>query len=165
MPLIVEDGTGITGANTYNTVSELNDYAAYDTAFDITSYTDAAKESALVISVRDYIDGLHDPRYEPITSTQGLKWPVKDDGLPIEIKKAALKAATLQLRGLLLVDQSTLSVSGSIESESKKLSVMSKSVTYKSGTSQRVYRVLPPELKALMQPFLSGGGFGTTRRA
>lgn len=155
MAITVETGAGISGANSYASVAELDSFAVH--RLDLTDYTEAQKESALVIASMDWLDGQHSFRSGPETDTQGLFFPTKEDGYPAAIKTATLKAALLQLQGLLMVDLTTISTSGSIESESKSVGPLSKSVTYKSGTAQRYARVLPADLERLLTPYLLGG--------
>jgi hypothetical protein len=155
MAFIVEDGGGIASANSYASVAELNAYAEF--RFDLTAYTNTQKEAALVVASSDWIDGYHSFRSESLTETQGLFFPTLLDALPYAVKEASMKAALLQLRGLLLVDLSTLNVNGSVESESKSVGPLSKSATYKKGSAQRYSRVLPTDLTNLLNPYLLAG--------
>jgi hypothetical protein len=158
MAIIVEDGSGVVGANSYASVAELDAYAAH--RLDLASYNTAQKESALVIASSDWMDGTHEFCGDQLTTTQGLFFPTVVDGLPANIKTATLKAALLQLQGLLLVDYKSISQSGVVESESKSLGSLSKSVTYKSGTSQIYGRILPTDLTNLLKPYLCATSSG-----
>lgn len=164
MTIVVEDGSGVPGAQSYASVAELDAYAVY--RLDLTNYNTAQKEAALVIASTDWMDGTHTFRSEPLTTDQGLFFPTVQDGFPTAIKTAALKAALLQLQGLLMVDLTKISQSGAIESESKSVGPLSKSVTYKSGTAQLYARILPADLTNLLKPYLSpsGGGLGVSYR-
>jgi len=162
MAIIVEDGSGVSGANSYASVADLDSYSEH--RIDLSGYSAAAKESALVVSSMDWIDGQHSFRSEPFSDAQGLFFPTKQDGFPQAIKTAAMKAAILQLQGLLLVDLSSLSVSGEVESESKSVGPLSKSVSYRSGSSQRYSRILPKDLTNLLKPYLLAGGLGVVYR-
>ena len=53
--MIVEDGTGVTGANALISVAEF-DQLALDRNEDITAYDTSQKEGAIVIASVDYID-------------------------------------------------------------------------------------------------------------
>lgn len=164
MALVVEDGSGLSAAQAYESASSLTAYLAERGYTD--TYTDAQKEQALLISAQDWIDGQHNYANEKLVSTQALKFPRDNDvGLPDDIKKANLKAAYLQLQSLLLVDLSTVSTSGAIESESKSVGPLSKSTTYTEGSAQIYGRVLPADLENLLKPYLlNSGGFGRTYR-
>ena len=161
MTIIVEDGTGVVGADSYASVSDLDTYATH--RLDLTDYTTADKESALVIASVDWVDGQHTFRGEPLTEGQGLHFPTDRDGLPLAVKNAAMKAALLQLQGLLMVDLTAISTTGAVESESKSVGPLSKSVSYREGTAQRYSRVLPADLEKLLRPYLAGG-IGFTKR-
>jgi len=162
MSITVEDGTGVTGANSYASVAALDAYAVH--RLDLTDYDTADKESALVIASSDWIDGQHTFRGESLTDTQGLFFPTVEDELPADIVTATLKAALLQLQGLLLVDLTSVSTSGEVESESKSVGPLSKSTTYRSGSSQRYSRILPRDLTSLLWPYLLANGMGVTYR-
>ena len=155
MPFVVENGTGITGANSYATVAELDAYAEF--RYDMTGKSTQDKQSALVVASSDWLDGQHTFNGEKLVSTQGLDFPTVGDGLPDAIKEAALKAALLQIQGLLMVDLTSISTTGEVTSESKSVGPLSKSVTYKSGSSQRYSRILPTDLTNLLKPYLAQG--------
>lgn len=157
MVFIVEDGNGISGAVSYASVAELRDYASY--RYDVTTKADSELEAALVVASVDWVDGQHTFSGYPLTETQGLDFPIAGVGLPANIKNAAMKAALLQLQGLLMVDLASISSNGTVESESKSVGPLSKSVTYKSSSSQIYSRILPSDLTRLLTPYLyqSGG--------
>lgn len=164
MTIIVEDGSGVTGAQCYNTVAALDAYI--DERGYTNTYTTQQKESALVISAKDWIDGRHTFSEDRLTDTQGLEFPRDNEvGLPDDIKLANVKAAYLQLQGLLLVDLASLNTSGTVESESKSVGPLSKSTKYKDGSAQVYARILPADLTNLLKPYLlNSGGFGRTYR-
>lgn len=164
MAIVVEDGTGLADANSYASLAELETYAEH--RIDISTYSDTLKENALIVATLDWVDGQHSFIYEPSTTTQALKFPVEIDGedvVPQAVKNATMKAALLQLQGLLMVDLTSINVAGTIESESKSIGTLEKSTKYKSGTAQRYGRVLPPELERLLYPY-TGGGMGQAAR-
>jgi hypothetical protein len=167
MAIIVEDGTGLSNAQCYCDVAYLD---AYLTERGISSTaTTGQKEAALVISAKDWIDGQHEFIGEKLVSTQSMKFPRSGlpDGIeyPDEIKLANAKAGYLHLQGLLLVDLTALNTSGVVESESKQLATLSKSVTYKSGSAQLYGRILPKDLTNLLIPYLDTSGLmGTVKR-
>jgi hypothetical protein len=165
--IVIEDGTGLSTAQCYCDVAYLD---AYLTERGITSTaTTGQKEAALVISAKDWIDGQHEFIGEKLVSTQSMKFPrsgLPDDiEYPDEIKLANAKAGYLQLQGLLLVDASLISTTGIVESESKGLGPLSKSVSYKSGSAQIYGRILPKDLTNLLIPYLDTSGLmGTVKR-
>ena len=156
MALILEDGTGVTGANTYASVAELEAYA--DGELDLSTYTNTQKENALMIASRRWIDGEHQYLSDPLLKTQGLKFPTLDDAFPSDIKNAALLGAMFQIRGLLLPDYAAIELTGEIISESHNLGgKLQSSVTYAKGTSQRKQRILPNELHSLVGKYTGSG--------
>lgn len=106
MAIIVEDGTGLSTAQTYASVATAN---AYHTARGNTSWTgtDAAKEYALTRAAQA-LDGRYSqywPGYR-YSETQALDWPRTDavdidgydlDGLPQGIVDACCEAALIEL--------------------------------------------------------------------
>ncbi len=163
MAIVVENGTGLSNAQAY---CDYNYFHAYVTERGIThSHSQATIEAALVVAAKDWIDGYHSFIGEKLVSTQALQFPrlfedavTYPDSFPAEIKLANAKAAWLQLQGLLLVDQSTLSLSGAVTAESKSVGALSKSVSYESGTAQTYARVLPKDLTNLLKPYLFSFG-------
>jgi hypothetical protein len=169
MAIIVEDGTGKSNANSY---CDFATFSAYCAERGIAhSFAQEQVEAASVIASKDWLDGEHNFANYPLTNTQSMKFPRAYTntmgfvvyGVPADIVLASCKATWLELNGLLRVDLSGVSLNGVIESESKSLSGMSKSVTYKSGTSQAFSRVIPNDLKNLIAPHLEGGFSGMRR--
>jgi len=162
MAIIVEDGTGLSNAVAYC------DYAYFHNYVTIRgiqhSHSIETIESALVVAAIDWIDGEHEFANDKLKETQSLKFPRTVFGFPANIKEANAHAAWLHLNKLLFPDLSLVSQNGDIESESKQLSVMSKSVTYASGTSQKYSRVLPKSLRLLIRPYLSLSSGAAVRR-
>ena len=164
MAIVIEDGTGLSDAQAYESVANLDAYL--DERSLGGCYTTAQKQSALVIAAKDWIDGRHTFANNKLVSTQALKFPRDNDvGLPSDIKLANIKAAWLHLQGVLLVDLTTISTSGTVESESKSVGPLSKSTTYKDGSAQVYSRVIPEDLNILLRPYLlASGGIGRTYR-
>jgi len=163
MAIIVEDGTGLSNAQCYCSVAYLD---AYLTERGLAhGHSPQDKEAALVVAAKDWIDGQHTFKGEQLKSTQSLQFPRVDIGFPEAIKQANAAAAHLHLHNSLLVDTTTISTAGTVESESKSLGPMSKSVTYKSGSAQIYGRILPKTLTNLLKPYLlNSGGLGTAYR-
>jgi len=163
MAIVVENGTGLADAQCYCDVAYLD---AYLTERGLPhGHNTADKEAALVIAAKDWLDGEHTFKGEQLTATQALQFPRVDVGLPDAIKQANALAAHLHLHKSLLVDTTAISTAGTIESESKSLGPMSKSVKYKSGSAQIYSRILPKNLTNLLKPYLSNsGGLGVAYR-
>lgn len=103
MTITVEDGTGVSGANSYVSVSELETYAT-ERGITLSAATEAAKEQ-LLIKAMDYIDAKYGSRFKGarVNRTQALHWPragVYIDGwlnpsnnIPRELEYGQLAAA------------------------------------------------------------------------
>jgi hypothetical protein len=163
MAIVVEDGTGLSNADCYASVASMDAYLAKRNI--VLTNTEAEKEAALVVSAQDWIDGQHSFSHERLTEDQALEFPRDNEiGLPEAIVTANIKAAHMQIQGLLMVDYSTLNKQGVIASESKSVGPLDKSTTYESGTAQYFSRLLPVDLTNLLLPYLSAGGFGRIYR-
>ena len=141
------------GVNAYVSYAEYLAWAALR-GYTVTA-TQAQVEAAIVIASLDYIDANHTFKGELVDEDQTMKLPT-DEVTIAEIKPAANAATKMQLAGLLMVDTSTTSTTGVVESESKSVGTLSKSVTYKSGSSQ-TYKRIAPLVDALLRPYLLGG--------
>lgn len=96
MAIVVEDGTEVSGANSYVTEAELT---AYATARGITLAGDTEQ---LLIKAMDYIEGLS-YKGTKVTSTQALQWPRigvvidgyvnSSDNIPTELKNGEMETA------------------------------------------------------------------------
>lgn len=157
MAIIVEDGTGLSTAQAYVDAAYLQAYCL-ERGLSLDGFDQTKQEAALVVAAKDWIDGQHEFANEKLVSTQALEFPRTVFGFPNDIKLANAKAAYLHLNGALLVDVTKISTSGTIESESKQVGPLSKSVSYKSGTAQVYGRVLPVDLTNLLRPYLSQSG-------
>lgn len=98
MTIIVEDGTGITNANSYVTEAELSAFAS---ARAVTLSADYTTEQLLILAM-DYIESLKYKGYK-VLSTQALQWPRTqvyidayyndDDNIPDELKNGLMQVA------------------------------------------------------------------------
>lgn len=115
MTLVVEDGTGLYNANSFLSLADFKTYCG-DRGYDISTYTDAEMEAALVRATQHLSEGYHwkghrrKPRdYEDPTQDQALEWPrigvvdgdgysVPDDVIPRGIKWATAEEAFYELQ-------------------------------------------------------------------
>lgn len=162
MAIIAEDGTGLSNAQCYC------DYDYYQSVVSelglAHTHSEAQTEYALVSAAKRWIDGQHEFAGSKLNHDQALKFPRDKFGLPDDIKRANALGAWYHLQGLLLVDVSAIGVAGEVESESKAVGSLSKSVSYRAGTAQRYSRVLPSDLTNLLKPYLANSGMGVTYR-
>ena len=150
MAIVVEDGSIVTGANSYVTEAELIAYAALRGVTIASS--DAEKWITLAM---DYLETL-DYKGEISTSDQPLQWPrlyVKIDGysvisteIPDELKKVEMHLATQISQG---VDPTS-----NVERATKREKVGDLEVEYMAGTS---YTTVDRKLSMLLNKLLVGG--------
>lgn len=109
MAFTVEDGTGVTGANSYAAVATADTYASdrVDSTWGATT-TDEKQEA--LIKATDYLE-THYRWIEGgsvLSSTQGLRWPIADfynvygilvDGVPDQVEEAVCYLAGLIVGG------------------------------------------------------------------
>lgn len=112
MPLIVEDGSGVVGAESYISVADADDYHAKRNNLRWTG-TEPEKEGALR-KATDYIRQYYRTRWKgaQVYVDQGLDWPrsdvyidprnletlVGDDVVPVEVVNATAELALIALR-------------------------------------------------------------------
>lgn len=145
MALIVEDGTGLANAESYDSVAGITTTLAAtgeDAAWLLLTTTQ--KEQIARRATRA-LDSEYAFRGSKSKSTQALEWPrsgaYDDDWYPYEGVPTKLKQALAQYCSGGLVDlQPDQTSPGSIKSESVSIAgVISESVTYASAKSQEVY--------------------------
>lgn len=142
MPLIVEDGSGKTDANSYADLTELS---AYLTARGMASFTglasDSAREAATLRAMR-WLENHYRQRWQGRRSNQrqALAWPrynvqdqdgfvIESDEIPQVLKDALAEAAEreAQSAGSLAPD---LARGGAVQQEVKKVGPIETSTTY-----------------------------------
>jgi len=102
MALIVEDGSGVIGANAYIDTSFADNYLVGDKLEKWNALSDGEKESA-ILSASQFIDLSFDWIGNRKTFEQGLSWPRVGAyfdgfpvlGLPIQVKQAAAETILL----------------------------------------------------------------------
>lgn len=101
----VEDGTGLTAANSYVSVAEADDYFAFDLNFadDWTALTNTQKQHSLAWASR-LLDQKTSWNGNKVVETSGLRWPrsyvydrdeilIADDEVPVPVKDATCELA------------------------------------------------------------------------
>lgn len=166
--LVIEDGSGVTSANSWATVAEADQDAA--SALYPEGWTDTLpaeqKEQALILAASMVSYG---PvwKYPPLTSTQGLAVPLLDPvdcrGVPVDIptQLALVKKTQIDLARQVLAGNpfpppayGTPTGAGVILSESNSVGSLSTSVTYQEGTAKYVSPFPPGSLRYLEQACL-----------
>lgn len=161
MALIIEDGSQVSGANSYVTLAE---FKAWADARSVTySATDSVVE-AQILRAMDYIETQSFVGFK-LTSTQALQWPrsgVVIDGfavgstdIPNELKLAVYEATKAEIDG----DSKLAATDRQVVSET----VGEISVTYKDSSSMK--RATPALTAALRKIVGTGGGYNVVSRA
>lgn len=133
MAMILEDGTGVVGANGFVSLTELGFYAD-ERNIDLSAFTDAQMNGAIVVSSKDYIDTSFNFKGDKLNEDQGMQIPTDEVELNADIKQAACMGAILHLNGRLFVNPTDISQGGQITMESKSLVTgMDKETQYAEG--------------------------------
>ena len=105
--MIVEDGTGVAGADSYVTVSFADDYFSARGSDTWSALDDAAKERALVRAT-DFIDNMFEWNGRRLTESQPLRFPRKGifdyegaevTGIPGALMQSVCEAAAVSAGG------------------------------------------------------------------
>ena len=152
MPLIIEDGSNVAGANSFNTDAEL---AAYAALRGLELPTTESERDILQILAMDFItDNEDDMQGYRVTSDQGLSFPRRGvvihgflfeaDQIPTTLKNAQNEASIAAHTQTLLTNESTNNV------QSEKVDVIATSY-FKGGSISkarldRVWNYLNPVL-------------------
>lgn len=133
MPLTVENGTGLSDADSYITVAAFKAYAD-DRGYSYAGYTDTQIEQKLRLGTQ-YVDTIQRYKAQRLVASQSLEFPrlelydwsgILVEGVPLRVKNATAELAFRALSGELYAD---LDRGGQVQSES----VGPISVTYKDG--------------------------------
>ena len=157
MSLIIEDGTGVTNANSYVSVAEFNSYATARN-IDPTDYDTEQIEGALVVASVDFISVNYKFKGDALTATQGMQLPTDEVGINSSIKNATCAAALLHLKNRLFVDTTEISINGTIESESKSVGSLEKATTYKDG-AQYTNKFPTVNIDMMLANYVLAGGY------
>ncbi|MDR1505642.1 MAG: hypothetical protein LBI67_00920 [Treponema sp.] len=106
MALIIEDGSGIPGANAYIGTSFVDEYFLGERLTTWRALEQEGQES-FIISAAGYVDIAFDWQGIRKTPEQGLSWPRTGilfdgfpvDGVPVQVKKAAAETVWLLIEG------------------------------------------------------------------
>lgn len=161
MAIVVEDGTGLSNADSYVSVADADVYLAiHHSASTWTALSSGDKETALKKATR-YLDNIYGDRWtgRRIEQTMSLDWPrfnsYDEDGwlldtdiVPQRIKDATVELALRSVSNELITD---LSTPGTIKREKSKVGPLEEEIEYAGGRGQqRKY----PEVEAILRPLL-----------
>lgn len=164
MEFVVEDGTGVPGANAYITEDYLWAYAPF-----AATAPGSGDPRAAIVRASAWIDatyGARFPGYRVNGREQGLAWPrtggyditgeiIADDAVPPEVMRATAEAALRELAsaGSLMPDRTS-----SPQVRSKRLGSME--IEYAVGDSQRAPAPDFPAIRGILAPLIGGVGVG-----
>ncbi len=178
MALIVEDGSGLANAESYNSVAEIIAYVtAFKSAAELATWNAAADQEISARVGAQYIDSTCRGRWKGYRANelQALAWPrssVEDgDGyyllstaLPAALKQAHAEASFRHASGDVLISDE--SAGANIKSESKSLGPLSKAVVYDGvKASSKAYPIIDRLLADLLEGTASGFGARRLERA
>lgn len=168
MALVVEDGTGVPGANTY---VSLADAIAYALARGVTLPADETAASVLLIKSMDYIEAFRSRFQGSKTSgTQPLQWPrrcVEIDGadFPDDAIPAELIGAECQCVMEIFAGTDLQANTGGQTVKMEKVDVIETEYMTASDMGSAVgMAVVYPKIDALLDVLFKSGGLFTTVR-
>lgn len=155
--MIVEDGTGVVGANSFATIAELQAYSD-DRNIDISSYSNEELEAALIVASYDFINFNYHFPGTLLNEDQGMCIPTDEVPIDTTIKNSACAAAILQLQGRLFVDPADIDVNGGIKSTSDSVGTLNTEIVYQDGGG---YRTTYPttSIDKMLSKYVTGGGY------
>jgi len=148
------------GTNAYISLADFKAWAL-ERNRDISAYTDAQIDGAIVESSVDYINVQYRFKGDKIDEAQALALPT-DEVVIGDIKAAAALAAWLTLQGRLFVDPAEVSANGAIAAESSGVGSLRESITYRGGST--LYYSSATRIDDLLRQFTISGGLGTSIR-
>ena len=162
MALIIEDGTGVENADAFISADEFAFYAE-QVNNDITSYSAAQIDGAIVTASLYFISVNYDYKGEKLNKDQGLAIPTDIVPLNSDIKRATYLAAILSLQGRLFVDATSIGKDGSIKLDRKKLNGLEKEQEFYEGTNY-TSKYPTTQIDRMLQAYIDGGtGYAPTR--
>jgi hypothetical protein len=164
----VEDGTGVTGANSYGSVADFDDYLSKLRGVAL-SQTPEQKEAALMFATT-YMESTYVFRGVSKTTTQGLHFPasgydcrnkpIPTNVVPAQIQQGCFEYAWRQLDsgGELQPDPDQ---AGAVSRQRDKLDVLETETEYVAGTQNRTIPSYP-YADNLIRCFVSSGLGGSS---
>ena len=149
--IIVEDGTGVAGANSYVTEAELTTYAT-DRGVTLTGSPDV-----LIIQAMDYVE-VQSFKGEKASETQALEWPrtgVYIDGVLIDSDAIPDQLKALEMRVALDIDAGSDPSGVSSQNVKQETVFGAVSVTYQDGSG---VSNVSKQATALLSKLTVGGG-------
>jgi len=165
MTFTAEDGTGLSGSNSYTEVIFGDDYATLRGLDTWMTLNPTQKERALVRAT-DYIDKNFQFIGSKRTSTQALQWPRWEaydpdgwtlSGIPVALQQATIEYAVRSAIQELQPDPSTNSVGGWIQEVEERVGTLLERTKYADGAISRTMTPYPAADALLSRLIVRGG--------
>lgn len=166
--MIVEDGTGLAGADSYLSEAEFEAYA------EARGYTIPSGDvEAALVRASDWIDARYGRRFPGVRvngRNQGRAWPIyggydrsgtaiADDAVPVEIKRATAEAALRELENPRSLSPDIVPIStsgGAIKRVSKQIGPLKTETEYTEGATVGSSIPVFTLIDDILAPLLSG---------
>lgn len=164
MALVVEDGTGLSTADSYQSIADVGTYnTAHRASTSWSGATDANKEKYCRLATQ-WLDANYGPRWKGVKADedQALNWPrtdaydndgyaIDDDALPTRLTDAHSEVAVFLSEGENMFQN--FSNPGVIKRKRKKLGPMEEEIEYMGGSSQvKEFPIIEMLLRDLINP-------------
>lgn len=170
-PLVVEDGTVVAGANTYNTLAAIIDYEAQYTTGTVFLDKSTAEQKTIARLATRAIDAWFQDAWKGSRSTrdQRTDWPrfnVRENRwwrptspLPQELRDAHAQLCVYAASDATIFASPSTTVGASVKRQKRKLGPLETDVEYVEGANsdQKVYSLI----EALLLPLLKTGAGNT----
>ena len=160
MAFIVEDGSNISGSNSYITLAFADSYHADRGEVAWSNASQATKEQA-IIKATDYLDSHYIFKSTPVSANQSLKFPRTEFGnnvIPLPIQKATAIYSLFALDGN-LYDSDKVEISGNVKKTRSKqkvgeIEVETENEFQGSGTIREVHENRFDSIQFLIYPYI-----------
>lgn len=171
MAFTVEDGTGVSGANSYAAVAFADAYFDERDNDVWSAIADPADKEGYLIRATDYIENFFGRRFigEMVATDQALSWPRKcaspyaDDAIPLRLQKATAEYALRAIDGPLAPDPTLDPTGFAMVTTRKAVGPIEKEFRPVGSTRAQLMRSYP-EADALIAPLLQPGVVGRVIR-
>lgn len=168
MAFIVEDGTGVAGANSYATVAFADAYFEERGNAVWAAVPDDPTKEKYLVQATDYIENIFGRRFlgEMMETDQALSWPrsyadpYPEDSVPIRLQKACSEYALRAIDGPLMPDPQVDPTGFSVVTKAKKVGPIEKEFQVMGSSGHPVLVRSYPAADALMAPLLQPGTAG-----
>jgi len=152
--MIVEDGTGLTGAQSYISIEFADIYHTLRANSVWVNLTDEALKVAALVKATDYVDRRWRDQFigDPLTTTQALAFPRTELGLPVAFKNAIAEYALREVESPLVPDPDM--GEGAIIKRREKVGPIEEEIEYgRNGINSSPFKSYP-QADMLLTPYI-----------